>query len=120
RAFSTQRFPRGNYREDAIYFSEMNSDFLLTYSKTDNPNWSYTISLGGNQMRQQNRYSQTVAPELLIPEIYNFTNTAVNLQVTQNKSEKWITLFMGMRNWVTRTCYSWILPGEMTGQAHFL
>src|SRR5690606_7867154 len=67
----------------------------LTYSKTDNPNWSYSISLGGNQMRQQNRYSQTVAPELLIPEIYNFTNTAVNLQVSQNKSEKRINSLYG-------------------------
>jgi TonB-linked SusC/RagA family outer membrane protein len=95
RAFSTQRFPRGNYREDAIYFSEMNSDFLLTYSKTDNPIWSYTVSVGGNQMRQQNRFSQTVAPELLIPEIYNFTNTAVNLQVTQNKAEKRINSLYG-------------------------
>ena len=95
RAFSTQRFPRGNYREDAIYFSEMNSDFLLTYSKTDNPTWSYTVSLGGNQMSQLNRFSQTVAPELLIPEIYNFTNTAVNLQVSQSKSEKRINSLYG-------------------------
>src|SRR5690606_6362407 len=70
RAFSTQRFPRGNYREDAIYFSEMNSDFLLTYSKTDNPTWSDTDYHGGNKNSQLNRFSQTLAPELLIPEIY--------------------------------------------------
>ena len=95
RAFSTQRFPFGNYREDAVYFSEMNSDFLLTYSKTDNPVWSYTFSVGGNQMRQENRFTQTVAPQLLIPEIYNFTNTAVNLQVTQNKAEKKINSLYG-------------------------
>jgi hypothetical protein len=88
RAFSTQRFPFGNYREDAVYFSEMNSDFLLTFSNNDSPTWSYTISLGGNQMRQENRYMQTMAPQLLIPEIYNFTNTAVNLQINQNNSEK--------------------------------
>lgn len=95
RAFSTQRFPFGNYREDAVYFREMNSDFLLTYSKIDNPVWTYTLSVGGNQMRQENRYSQTVAPQLLIPEIYNFTNTAVNLQVTQNKAEKKINSLYG-------------------------
>jgi outer membrane receptor protein involved in Fe transport len=95
RAFSTQRFPFGNYREDAVFFSEMNTDFLLTYSMTDNEIWSYTISLGGNQMKQENRYTQTVAPQLLIPEIYNFTNTAVNLQVIQNRSEKRINSLYG-------------------------
>ena len=95
RAFSTQRFPQGNYREDNLYFSEMNSDFLLTYSETTKPVFSYSLALGGNQMRQENRYVQTVAPQLLIPGIYNFTNTAVNLQVTQYNSEKRINSLYG-------------------------
>lgn len=112
RAFSTQRFPFGNYREDDVFFSEMNSDFLLTYSKTDNPNWSYTFSLGGNQMRQENSYTQTVAPQLLIPEIYNFTNTAVNLQVIQNKSEKRINSLYGY----TQLGYKNILFLDITGR----
>lgn len=95
RAFSTQRFPRGSYREDAVYFNERNTDFLLSYTESDNPVWSYTVSLGGNQMIQQNRYNQTVAPQLLIPNIYNFTNTAVNLQVNQYRSEKRINSLYG-------------------------
>lgn len=95
RAFSTQRFPKGNYREDDIFFSEQNSDFLLTYSETNNPVWSYSVALGGNSMRQENRYVQTVAPQLLIPGIYNFTNTAVNLQVDQFTGEKRINSLYG-------------------------
>lgn len=95
RAFSTQRFPRGNYREDAVSFSEQNSDFLLTYSETTKPTWSYSVALGGNAMRQENRFVQTVAPQLLIPGIYNFTNTAVNLQVNQFTSEKRINSLYG-------------------------
>lgn len=95
RAFSTQRFPKGSYREDIVSFSEQNSDFLLTYSESTKPVWSYSIALGGNQMRQENRYLQTVAPQLLIPEIYNFTNTAVNLQVNQFTSEKRINSLYG-------------------------
>lgn len=95
RAFSTQRFPKGNYREDNIFFSEQNSDFLLTYSETTKPVWSYSIALGGNSMRQENRYVQTVAPQLLIPGIYNFTNTAVNLQVNQFTAEKRINSLYG-------------------------
>ncbi len=95
RAFSTQRFPLGNYREDDVFFSEQNSDFLLTYSESSKPVWSYSIAFGGNQMRQENRFQQTVAPQLLIPGIYNFTNTAVNLQVNQSTSEKRINSLYG-------------------------
>lgn len=95
RAFSTQRFPKGNYREDDLFFSETNSDFLLTYSETTKPVFSYSIAVGGNQMRQENRYVETVAPQLLIPGIYNFTNTAVNLQVKQYIAEKRINSLYG-------------------------
>ncbi|WP_162339743.1 SusC/RagA family TonB-linked outer membrane protein [Cyclobacterium salsum] len=95
RAFSTQRFPFGSYREDAVSFNERNTDFLLTYSESENPNWSYTVSLGGNQMIQENRFTRTMAPQLLIPEIYNFTNTAVNLQVEHMVSEKRINSLYG-------------------------
>ncbi|MCR9014659.1 SusC/RagA family TonB-linked outer membrane protein [Aquiflexum gelatinilyticum] len=95
RAFSTQRFPRGNYREDNVYFMERNSDFLLSYSETGNMNWTYNIALGGNLMSQENRFMQVVAPELLIPGIYNFTNTAVALQTSQFNSTKKINSLYG-------------------------
>jgi TonB-linked SusC/RagA family outer membrane protein len=95
RAFSTQRFPRGHYREDNVYFNERNSDFLLSYSETQNSVWSYNIALGGNLMSQENRFLQLVAPELLIPGIYNFTNTAVALQTDQFNSEKRINSLYG-------------------------
>ncbi len=95
RAFSTQRFRRGSYREDNIFFSEQNSDFLLSYSETTKSTWSYSVAVGGNAMRQNNRYLETVAPELLIPNIYNFTNSAVNLQISQANSEKRINSIYG-------------------------
>lgn len=95
RAFSTQRFPRGNYREDNVSFNERNSDFLLTYSETTKATWTYNIALGGNLMSQENRFLQLVAPELLIPDIYNFTNTAVALQTEQFNSSKKINSLYG-------------------------
>ncbi|WP_268121864.1 SusC/RagA family TonB-linked outer membrane protein [Roseivirga pacifica] len=95
RAFSTQRFPQGMYREDRLYFYEQNSDFLLTYDKTLNNDFRFTVSVGGNQMRQTNNFNKTVAPQLLIPEIYNFSNSAVNLQVEQYDAEKKINSFYG-------------------------
>lgn len=95
RAFSTMRFPKGSYREDDLFFSEQNSDFLLTFSETTKSTWSYSLAAGGNAMRQNNRYVETFAPQLLIPGIYNFTNTAVNLQISQFNSEKRINSIYG-------------------------
>lgn len=95
RAFSTQRFPRGHYREDNIFFSERNSDFLLSYTEAGRGTWTYNVALGGNLMSQENRFQQVVAPELLIPGIYNLTNTAVALQVDQFNSKKKINSLYG-------------------------
>ena len=112
RAFSTQRFPRGHYREDNLFFSERNSDFLLTYSETTKPTWTYTVALGGNLMVQENRFLQTVAPELLIPGIYNFTNTAVALQVDQFNTKKKINSLYGFG----QIAYKNILFLDVTGR----
>ncbi|PIB35957.1 SusC/RagA family protein [Reichenbachiella sp. 5M10] len=95
RAFSTQRFPLGMYREDRLYFNERNSDFLLTYNKQFGQNFGLTVSAGGNQMSQTYNYNETVAPQLLIPNIYNFSNSAVNLQVSQTDTEKKINSLYG-------------------------
>ncbi len=95
RAFSTQRFPRGHYREDNIFFNERNSDFLLSYTEASNRTWTYNVAVGGNLMSQENRFQQVVAPELLIPGIYNLTNTAVALQIDQFNSKKKINSLYG-------------------------
>jgi TonB-linked SusC/RagA family outer membrane protein len=95
RALSTQRFPLGMYREDAVYFQERNTDFLLSYNKNVNDDWAFGLSIGGNQMSQNNRFQSTVAPQLLIPGIYNFSNSAVQLQVSQSRSEKRINSLYG-------------------------
>ncbi|MEO1449356.1 MAG: SusC/RagA family TonB-linked outer membrane protein, partial [Bacteroidota bacterium] len=67
RAWSTQRFPLGQYREDRIYFNERNTDFLLTYDDRIGENLSMVVSAGGNQMTQENRFNQVAANELAVP-----------------------------------------------------
>lgn len=96
RAFSTQRFPFGMYREDNIFFEERNTDFLLSYGKTINSDWDVNISLGGNQMHQDKNYSELVAPQLSIPGIYNFGNARVALQSYQYKHRKRINSLYGI------------------------
>lgn len=88
RAFSSQRFARGQYREDNIFFQERNADFLLTYAPQLTGNISFNLSAGGNQMTQERRYRRTAANELAIPGIYSFNNAAIPLTNNQFNSER--------------------------------
>ncbi|RNL80733.1 SusC/RagA family TonB-linked outer membrane protein [Sinomicrobium pectinilyticum] len=95
RAFSTQRFPLGYYREDDIFFEEVNTDFLLSYNKTLSDKWSINISAGGNQLRQKQDYKQTVAPQLINPGTYSLNNSRRPLEISQNNQEKRINSLYG-------------------------
>ena len=74
RAYSTQRFPNGQYREDKINFSETNIDFLLSYNKYINDDWFVSASAGGNRMLRKNHFNALSANKLIIPGVYSFTN----------------------------------------------
>ena len=80
RAYSTQRFQRGSYREERIGFTELNTDFLLNYKKTLNKQFDLNLGVGGNAMRQVGRFSDVIAPELAVPGIYTLSNSRVALQ----------------------------------------
>ncbi len=96
RAFSTQRFPFGMYREDNIFFEERNTDFLFSYNKTVNEIWSLGASVGGNRMDQTYEYNELVAPQLSIPGVYNFGNSRVALQAEEFVNRKRINSLYGL------------------------
>lgn len=79
RAFSTNRRVFGGYREDQIRFSEINTDFLLSYADQIGSDWSYTLSAGGNRLDQSISNSYTEANQLALPGIYNLENSRVPL-----------------------------------------
>ncbi len=112
RAFSTQRFPLGYYREDDVFFEESNTDFLVSYDKTFNEKFNINISAGGNQMRRNQDYKQTVAPQLINPGIYSFNNTRRPLEVSVNNSEKRINSLYGF----ARFAYDDKLYLDITGR----
>ncbi len=88
RAFSTQRFPLGQYREDRVFFEERNADFLLSYNNTFSDNITFSGNVGGNQMNQTNRFNRTAANELAIPGVYSFNNSAIPLSNNQFNAER--------------------------------
>jgi len=84
RAYSTQRFQRGSYREERLGFTELNTDFLLNWKKPINQNLDLNLGFGGNAMRQVGRFSDVIAPELAVPGIYTLSNSRVALQNLTN------------------------------------
>ncbi|MEM1319203.1 MAG: SusC/RagA family TonB-linked outer membrane protein [Bacteroidota bacterium] len=82
RAWSSQRFPLGQYREDNIYFQEINTDFLFSYNDNLSKDISLGLSAGGNRMTQERRFNQVAANELAVPGIYSFNNS--NIPLLQN------------------------------------
>ncbi len=112
RAFSTQRFPFGTYQEDNIFFEESNTDFLLSYDKTFNEKWNVNISAGGNQLRQKQDFTKSVAPQLINPGVYSFNNSRQAVQVNTNNFEKRINSIYGF----ARFAYDGMLFLDLTGR----
>jgi TonB-linked SusC/RagA family outer membrane protein len=96
RAFSTQRFPFGQYREANIKTEERNSDFLLTFNREIVPSvLTLTASVGGNQLIQKSNFIETNAGQLNIPGIYNLSNSRIPLQISQTDVQKKVNSFYG-------------------------
>lgn len=95
RAYSTQRFPNGQYREDKINFQETNLDFLLNFNKQINEDWYVNANFGGNQMQRRNHFHAVSANKLLIPEVYSFTNADGPLVQSISRPEQQINSLYG-------------------------
>ena len=112
RAFSTQRFGRGQYREDDIFFQENNYDFLLNYNKDINSDWNVGLSFGGNQREEKNEYKRISANELNVPNVYNFENSRIPLAKSQFNSKKSVNSLYGFAN----VAYKNLLFLDVTGR----
>lgn len=88
RAYSTQRYPLGSYREEQIFLQETNADFLLSFNKNVSNDFSLSASIGGNAMRRRYNLSDISAPQLTVPGIYSLNNSRVALQYFTFASEK--------------------------------
>ncbi|NJN34451.1 MAG: TonB-dependent receptor [Saprospiraceae bacterium] len=105
RAFSTQRFPIGSFREEKLKFEETNVDFLFKINKNITKDITFNATLGGNQMRQKRDELDVTAPQLLIPDIYSLNNTRVELQSDQFKSERRINSVYGSASFSYKGIY---------------
>jgi TonB-linked SusC/RagA family outer membrane protein len=98
RAVSTNRNPKGTYREDNVNFKELNTDFLLTYRDRINDDFKYTLSVGGNRFDQHIKYQFAEASQLALPGIYTLANSATPLKGDSQNFNKRINSLYGTGN----------------------
>jgi TonB-linked SusC/RagA family outer membrane protein len=79
RAFSTQRFPFGSYREERVRNGESNFDFLLSANKEFSEDFTLGANVGANRQISNTNNLEVTAPQLLIPGIFSFNNTRIPL-----------------------------------------
>ncbi len=96
RAVSTVGNERGSYQESDIYFEERNSDFLLKYDFKSTGKFGMVFSAGANRLDQTYRNTNVLAPELLIPGIYNLGNNASPIQTNEYNSTRRINSVYGL------------------------
>ena len=79
RAFSTQRFPQGSYREERIENTETNFDFLISANRSLNQDFKVSLNAGGNARINNTDQVSNSTRQLLTPGIYSLNNTAIPL-----------------------------------------
>ncbi|KAA2241018.1 SusC/RagA family TonB-linked outer membrane protein [Chitinophaga agrisoli] len=75
RPFSMTKYPNGMFREQHVFNIETNSDFLLTYNDKINSDLKFTLSGGGNALRQKYDFAGMYADRLAQPGIYMISNS---------------------------------------------
>ncbi|MEO9891425.1 SusC/RagA family TonB-linked outer membrane protein [Aurantibacter sp.] len=98
RAVSTNQNPFGSFREDNIRFSEVNTDFLLSYTNELGNRWKYDITAGANRFDQKINYSYSEASQLALPEIYTLANSRSPLIGNSESFNKRINSIFGTAN----------------------
>lgn len=88
-AVSTVDQPQGTYQDLRLIYEERNTDFLLTYkNELTNGDIGFNVSVGGNRFDQSNNVQSTFTPQLLVPGIYNLSNSSSPLISTGGISKK--------------------------------
>jgi TonB-linked SusC/RagA family outer membrane protein len=76
--------PSGSYTETTSSFSEVNSDFLVSFNKPVGESFQLALNVGGNRMNQKTHEIKGTAAELAIPGVYTLSNSKVPLTTSSD------------------------------------
>jgi TonB-linked SusC/RagA family outer membrane protein len=111
RAFSSNRFKSGAYAENNVFFREINTDFLLNYTRSLGP-LSLDLSAGGNRMDQLASFDQYQALTLAQPGVFKLNNAASPVEVYQQSGRKRINSLYAL----AKLGYKDVLFMDITGR----
>jgi TonB-linked SusC/RagA family outer membrane protein len=98
RTISDVVFGRGYYREQRIFNYETNNDVLLTYRETLSNDLNFSLSAGGNMMRQHYDFVETSVTGLITPRVYKLSNGQSSPHVIPIVRDKAISSLYGSLN----------------------
>ena len=99
RAISTRGTPgeRGSYREDELFFREVNNELTINYKLGEvQDDFVYNFTLGVNRMRQEGAETRNYAPGLTIPGLFNLGNAFGNISTSQADQNRQINSVFGL------------------------
>ncbi len=113
RAKSTKSVLNGSYREDDIFFTETNTEFLLSYESDDTQDFYYSLRGGFNIMRQKQFLGQTSAPNLSVPGIYTLANVNGNVLAENFEFNRGINSGFGLASFSYKNLFYVDLTGRV-------
>ncbi len=78
RPYSSANFQKGYYKEQNVFFYEVNTDALLSYKTNIGKNFKTTASIGGNKMSRRLNRMDAYVEGLVIPGVYKLSNGVAN------------------------------------------
>jgi TonB-linked SusC/RagA family outer membrane protein len=88
RPYSMTKYPKGSYREQTVFNFESNTDILLSYKDKFSNKVKFSVSGGGNLMKQTYNFVGIYADQLAQPGVYQLSNSLDQAVADPNKSEK--------------------------------
>lgn len=87
----------GSYLENVRRYSEVNTEFIMSYKTKIAKDFDLSLNAGGNQLRRIITQTQGFAPALELPNFYNFSNlkTGSIFQGSNNYSQQRIGSVFG-------------------------
>jgi TonB-linked SusC/RagA family outer membrane protein len=98
RPYSTANFQKGYYKEQDVFFSEVNTDGLLSYTDKIGSHFDVKVSVGANNRHVRSRSTDAYVEGLVIPGVYKLTNGVNSPMVATLSSEKIVNSVFAFAN----------------------
>lgn len=96
RPYGTANFQKGYFKLQNVSYSEVNTDFLLTYKDKFSERFDVSVSVGGNAMRRNFDQSNAYVDGLVTPGVYKLSNGLSSPMFSTEDDDKMINSVYGL------------------------